>query len=157
MCISFSSQLCLELSVFGVLSVPVSQTYIILGMCHGMCVQVRRQLAGVGSLFLACGFRDQTQVSILGSKCCYPLSPLFFWDMVLCSQGYVAKDNLELLLLLLPLKCWDYWCEPSCSAWECISEALGFRGCFWMLLLNFWMDHKGATGKVIPIVCDFLQ
>lgn len=60
-----------------VLSVPVNQTYITLGMRYGMYVQVRRELAGAGFLFLACGFGDQTQVSGLGSKRCYPLSPLF--------------------------------------------------------------------------------
>ena len=39
--------------------------------------------------------------------------------MVSCSPGYVAKDDLDLLVLLtLPPECLNYWCATTvCFMW----------------------------------------
>lgn len=47
-------------------------------MCasHGMHVEVREQLSGIGSLFPSCGVRDLVQIVRLGCNCFYPLNHL---------------------------------------------------------------------------------
>jgi len=69
--------------------------------CHRMCVEVRRQLVSVGSLFLHVGTRDQTQAVSLGGrqaplraepscqllKCLREHRVKFLFRMALCSNA----------------------------------------------------------------------
>lgn len=54
-----------------------------------------------------------------GTAGVYPVCWIFFLfsEIVSCSTGwpqalYVAEDDLELILLLLPPECWGYRCAP---------------------------------------------
>lgn len=127
------------LSIHGVFPSPLSgvwtcQSYIRYLLCASamVCVEARRQLAGVGSVS-SVWFRDQTQVSFFGSRCYYLLSHLLLFFFFL-RQSLVAKAALE------ESHSWGWpWTSapPASTSW-----VLGLQ--VWAILPSMGLHSQGS-------------
>lgn len=111
-----------------------------------LCVEVKGQLAGLGSFFhevIRCGGKCHSHWSVLpASPLQLPSTPRL-WDEISCisgwpQTGYVAKDGLQLLSLLpLPPRCWDHTSTPSLFAAEDQTELPAWHASTALLKDNF--------------------
>lgn len=76
-----------------------------------------------------------------------------FWDRVYSPDWsetcYIVKDDLELLVLLLPHpECWDYWHVLSCPLYEVLGIVPEFQECRQLL---YQLSHISS-----PVLCILL-